>query len=1072
MKSSLHIQLLGAFQLTSQQQAISSFKSAPRLQSLLGYLVLHSGNVNGRSQLAHLFWPDSTSSQARTNLRKLLYQLRKALPDADHYLHQEKETLRWNPNAAYTLDVDQLQTIFAHIESEPFNHQLLQDAAAHYTGELLPTVYDNWVFPLRRDLEEKTMQILERLIRLRQNQADYAEAIRYTEQILTIEPLAEKYYRWLMQLHAQNDDRLSAIHTYQRCTAMLQTQLSTTPSRETEAAYKQVMAYKPVAAAKQPVLIPFIGRQSEQQQLQAALTQSLKGEARFVCIAGDPGIGKTRLSEELLAWTQQQGIITARTRSYNMQGGLALAALTHLLREDALADRFGSLPDTWLVQIARLIPELLDTHPDLAQPGPVSEGWQRRQFYEAIARAILVDDSPVVLFFDDLQWLDAETLEWLHYLIRFDPQAKLLIVGTFRDNEVDAHHPLEKLRINLQRDDLLTDIPLTPFNETDSLALATAVFHTTIAQSQQNSLYANTQGNPLFIIETIRAQHGSQATDKSATPLPAKMSAVIRSRLSMLSTEAYDLTKIAANIGGAFDQELLAAISLLPEVKLTGLLDELGQQRIFTEHQYHQYDFSHDKIREVALDQTGPAQKRRLNLLIAQAKETVYAHRLEEIIGELAVAYERAEQYPKAVSYYHKAAQAEVKRGSFKQAERYLGQALTLINNNTTQHDFSATELELQLSLGTVLRAIQRNTVPKAKIAFERALALSKAINDQSGQFQALFNLAQYHVTKADVIQSSYFCQQCIDLAQQMGDELNLIRSRLQFGFICLVRGDFLTTKENMELVCAHQNQDIAEQLAVSQSPNIVMMANVYLSVALWFLGYSEQSDEKMAHAYTIATESGLPLNAAYICFYQMLMGLYKHDVLEAGNYADRLVTMSQQYEIGFLLAGGHACQAYVAASRRPTDRQLIEKFEESLIIYHDQVSGLSQPFMLSLKARLFIASERYEEAQAALTKAIDVIHAVDDRYSAAEVYRLQGELWTLTGNGNPEETYLHAIALATEQQAKMLQLRTAVSLCRFWQQQRKEKKAHLLLSDIYNWFSEGVVTNELLEAQALLNEL
>jgi len=142
------------------------------------------------------------------------------------------------------------------------------------------------------------------------------------------------------------------------------------------------------------------------------------------------------------------------------------------------------------------------------------------------------------------------------------------------------------------------------------------------------------------------------------------------------------------------------------------------------------------------------------------------------------------------------------------------------------------------------------------------------------------------------------------------------------------------------------------------------------------------------------------------------------------------------------------------------------------LIIYHEQVSGLSQPLMLSLKARLFMSARRYEEAQTTLTKAIDVIHTIDDRYSSDDVYRLQGDLWILTGNGNPEEPYLHAIALAAEQQAKTIQLRTAVNLCRFWQQQRKEKEAHLLLSDIYNWFSEGFVTNELLEAQALLNEL
>lgn len=181
---------------------------------------------------------------------------------------------------------------------------------------------------------------------------------------------------------------------------------------------------------------------------------------------------------------------------------------------------------------------------------------------------------------------------------------------------------------------------------------------------------------------------------------------------------------------------------------------------------------------------------------------------------------------------------------------------------------------------------------------------------------------------------------------------------------------------------------------------------------------------------------------------------------------------MAERYEIGFLLTGGCAFQAYVAAAGDPGDGRLVEAFEQRLALYHEQVSRVSQPFFLSLKARLLIGGERYGAAQAALSQAIALIDAIGERYSEAEAYRLQGDLWARTGAGDPEAIYWRAMDLAGEQQAKIHEVRTAVSLCRLWRQQNKQAEAHRLLNETYGWFSEGFDTKDLRQARALLDQL
>ena len=244
----LHIHLLGRFSLDSDCTPVTSIDT-PRLQSLLAYLVLHAGIPQSRTRLAALLWPDSTETQAHTNLRNLLFKLRKLLPNADECLQVERHTLVWCNNASWTLDVLDFQRAVTRAgrENDPLAlREALEQAVALYQGELLPECYDEWVLQERERLSQQFLDVLERLLHLQEQQGDYPGAIRVAQRLLREDPLQETVYRHLMRLYATSGNRAAIVRTYQRCTTVLERELGVGPASMTHQVYEHLMQAKSI----------------------------------------------------------------------------------------------------------------------------------------------------------------------------------------------------------------------------------------------------------------------------------------------------------------------------------------------------------------------------------------------------------------------------------------------------------------------------------------------------------------------------------------------------------------------------------------------------------------------------------------------------------------------------------------------------------------------------------------------------------------------------------------------------------------------------------------------------------
>ena len=228
----LRARLLGTVDLQLGNQPLPPLDSA-RAESLLAYLLLHRDAPQPRQRLAFLLWPGSSEAQAQTNLRKVLHNLRRALPDADRLIEIGPRTLRWRPDAPLWLDVEQFERAVA--DGRP------AEAVGLYAGDLLEGRYDDWLAAERERLAGLHAGALERLARQYEQDHRWPEAIRCAERLIARDPLREEYHRLLIGLCQASGDRARVVRAYHVCATTLEDELGIEPAPETRAVYESLI---------------------------------------------------------------------------------------------------------------------------------------------------------------------------------------------------------------------------------------------------------------------------------------------------------------------------------------------------------------------------------------------------------------------------------------------------------------------------------------------------------------------------------------------------------------------------------------------------------------------------------------------------------------------------------------------------------------------------------------------------------------------------------------------------------------------------------------------------------------
>ncbi|HEX6050422.1 MAG TPA: AAA family ATPase, partial [Gemmatimonadaceae bacterium] len=673
MQANLSIRLFGSFELRAGDTLLPGLGSA-RAESLLAYLVLHGGAPQPRQHVAFRLWPDSSESQARTNLRHVLHDLRRALPDADRYLDVQSRTLQWKPAVPVWLDIAEFDAAATRAEraatespaplASETEVAAFRDATTLYRGHLLEACYDEWLTSHRDAYRKRFLTFLDRLARLLETRQEYSEALLHVERLLRHEPLREDAWRLLMRLRDARGDRAGALHAYHTCVATLERELGVPPTADTRREYEALLrggserqrgeADAPRAEARhRSAAPPLIGRADEWARLTSLWRAVEGGQPGLLVVTGEAGVGKTRLVEELRDWCALRGAVTAEARSYAAEGSLPYAPVIAWLRAPRVARAVRRLAGPHLTEVSRLLPELLAQSPELGPPPALPEDALRPRLFDAAAHAFSLVDAPLLLIIDDFQWSDHETARFLHYLLRRAAKTPLLIAATARAEDMERQ-PVADLLLGLKALGLVTEVTLDRLGRSATADLAFALTSHPLDQDASDALFRETEGNPLFIVEAVRAgwlpgAHGVDA-------LTPRVHAVIVSRLGQLSDPARSLVGIAATLGRDFTPDTLAHAGELSSDVVARALDELWRTRILRETNASAYDFTHDKIREVAYLALSPPARRQNHLRAALALKKLRARDLDAVGGQIAAHYDRAGVTEEALSWYEIAA--------------------------------------------------------------------------------------------------------------------------------------------------------------------------------------------------------------------------------------------------------------------------------------------------------------------------------------------------------------------------------------------------------------------------------
>lgn len=387
----------------------------------------------------------------------------------------------------------------------------------------------------------------------------------------------------------------------------------------------------------------FIGRQSELAVIGSALEQCIAGHGGVLLVSGDPGIGKTRTAQELTTRAEQQGVQVLWGRCYEEPGAPLYWPWLQLLRswlEDANATGFAEVLNGDTGVIAELLPELHQRLPDLPSPPPAFNPAQARfRLFDAVTRfwQRAAQHQPLVLVLDDLHWADTVSLKLLEYVAREIGTSPLLLLGSYRDIELNRQHPLSDTLAELSRLSDCRRLPLSGMSRDETeqflVTLAGALPLTALAPA----VYQHSEGNPLFMRELTRhlLQEGLPA-DGLMPRIPAGIREVIGQRLNRLSDACNQVLGMAAVIGRRFELELLVGLGL-PETKLLDALDEALEAHIVEAlPQPGRFQFSHALIRETLYEELSATRRLGLHQRAGERLKVLHRHDPRAYLPQLA----------------------------------------------------------------------------------------------------------------------------------------------------------------------------------------------------------------------------------------------------------------------------------------------------------------------------------------------------------------------------------------------------------------------------------------------------
>ncbi len=533
----------------------------------------------------------------------------------------------------------------------------------------------------------------------------------------------------------------------------------------------------------------FIGRDNETKELRVALNETLAGKGHLFMLVGEPGSGKTRMTEQIATYALLCNAQVLIGSCYEGEGAPAFWPWLQIVRsyvQDLEADKLQSIMGPGAADIAQVVSEIKETLPDLPPPPTLEPEQARFRLFDSVTTFLKNASKlrPLVVILDDLHWADKPSLLLLQFLARELKDAGILVIGTYRDMELGRQHPLSQTLGELSRQGLSARIVLRGLTEIDVARFIEMTTGIKPSESLVRTVYQQTDGNPFFLNEIVRLLvvegqlERPEATTASAVRIPEGVREVIGRRLDQLSEECNRILTTASVIGREFSLEALEPLSDISGDQLLELLDEAMAARVIDElpQTVGQYSFVHALIRETLYEEISTARRVRFHRRIGAVLEKLYANSPDSHLPELAYHFFQASpagNSDKAIDYAIRAAKRAIGLLAYEEAAGHYENARAVIE---TQDEVDQDQrCEMSLALGDAQKKAGNNA--KAREAFLQAADIARQRGTAEQLARASLGLGTTMVASGTIDEVEVSTLR--EALTAMGDEDTSLRARL-----------------------------------------------------------------------------------------------------------------------------------------------------------------------------------------------------------------------------------------------------------------------------------------------------
>jgi DNA-binding SARP family transcriptional activator len=743
---------------------------------LFAYLVLNRSRGCPRDELIDALWPEGPPAAADSALSALLSKLRRALGPG---VLNGRGELRLNLEGPVTVDIERSRTAIEEAEAaiEAGDHALAslraREALLTDLQTFLPDAEGGWVAEQRRELDTLRLRGLETLAEagLRQGGRELGAAEQAARAAIAAAPFRESAHRLLMEIHEAAGNPAEALRAFEELRSLLREELGTTPGQAAMAVFERVLRGEPPPAARAsapPVVLEptpwpaplasavdrhaLIGREVELAFLQRCWREATEGQRALVLLAGDAGIGKTRIAAEIAAKAHEDGAAVLYGR-FDEETLTPYQPVVEMLRGwsagaplDALRDRLGPRA----AELAILLPEFGAPPADHTNGVTGAEAdAQRFRFFDAVAALLgeIGAEAPVVLVFDDLQWADRPTLQLLRHLVRSPAPRRVFFLGTYRESEISDRHPLHELIGDLRREGALRRLEVGGLAEAEVGELVAELASAPASAAFVRALAGETEGNPFFIEEVVRhvretAGALSEEMSLEEAGVPDGVREVTSRRLRRLSESTRAVLLVASVIGREFDYDVLAAVVDQSDDDLVEALEEGVEARVLREIGHvGRYGFTHALVRATLYDSISQLRRARLHGRVGETLVRLRGADLDAHLAMLAHHFAQAapvERPDRAIDFALAAARRADRLLAWEEAAQHYRAALRARELAGAVDDQVRGELLLALGQSEERAGLEQ----EARASFSAAIRTARGLGDSVLLTRAVLGLA------------------------------------------------------------------------------------------------------------------------------------------------------------------------------------------------------------------------------------------------------------------------------------------------------------------------------------------